>query len=257
MSVATEALNRLRSQIQAGFLIRGPVIQNGIYSFTLPGLEADYTIGVPDSPELQEFLRSHEFENAIMRQVRIGAAVLDIVGFSQLSDEQQFLLIARYQTLVRAVIVGRPVRKLISIGDGTIFVFEEAEIPRMLEHLLAIDHELAGYNLDFGHDGLTIERRIGVHVGLAYRVRDINGEENYIGTGMNLAQRVSTLVPIGEDYKAAPFELKSTLYISQDAANAFRPGGLPYGVELGDAGTKEVKHGVYVHAYAVRRATQA
>ena len=257
MSVASRQLEELRSQIRAGFLVDEHREEGGVHYFHFPALEHTYSLGVPASPALQEFMASQEYQDAVMVPVTVGVALLDIVGFSNQPDDVQFKMIMRYQSLIRAAIKGKAIRKLISIGDGTIFVFEEASIPAMPQTLFDLDHELAGFNLDFGNDGVPeINRRIGVHVGTAYRIRDINGDENYIGTAMNLAQRVSTCVPTGEAAEKAAFELQSTIYVSDDAREAFAKAGLPLGFVLNDAGSRAIKHGQTIHVFAMQKHTK-
>ena len=258
MGIANRQLEELRSQIQAGFLIDTHQLQNSVHYFHFPALEHTYTLRVPDSPDLQAFMASPAYQDALMVPVTVGAALLDIVGFSSQPNDVQFKMIVRYQSLIRAALKGKNVRKLISIGDGTIFVFDEASISTMPKTLFELDHELAGFNLDFGNDGVPeINRRIGVHISLAYRIKDINGDENYIGTAMNLAQRVSTCVPTGEDEENTPFDLRSTIYVSAEACQAFQQNGLPPDFVLNDAGDKPIKDGQTFHVFAMQKATGA
>ena len=164
-------------------------------------------------------------------------------------------MIVRYQCLARDALKRTAPRKLISIGDGTIFVFDETAMKEVPEYLLAIDHALAGFNLDFMGDGVPeINWRIGVHVGNAYVFKDINGEDNYIGTGVNLAQRVSTCVP-DHGQAGVPFELDSTIYVSQAARDAFLTAGVGPNIEFHDAGDHTVKKTHVGHVFAMRKIT--
>lgn len=256
MCIADKQLEELRSQVQGGFLIQSHKVEGGVHHFCFPSLEHNYTLGVPESPALRTFLESPEFQDALLVPVTIGVAMLDIVGFSSQPDDVQFKMIVRYQCLVHAALKGKSIRKMISIGDGTIFIFDEDHIGNMPQWLYEIDHELAGYNLDFGNDGVPqIEGRIGLHVGEAYRIKDVNGEENYIGTAVNLAQRVSTCVPTGRDGEQAPFDLQSTIYVSAAAYKVFAQKGIPQGFVFNDAGVKTVKHGEKIHVYAMQKYT--
>ena len=125
----------------------------------------------------------------------------------------------------------------------------------MPECMLAIDHAIAGFNLDFKWDGVPeILHRMGAHVGMGYCFRDINGDQNYVGTGINMAQRVSTLVPNLDDPQI-PLELKSPIYVSGEAKGEFESRGLPPDIGLYDAGMQTVKHGATIHAYAMHRVT--
>lgn len=256
MGVKERQLEELRRQLASGFLIAEHREDNGVHHFVLPALEySAYTISVPDGPEVRNFLASDEFTRAVMRPVRIGVALLDLVGFSANADETQLKLIVRYQCEVRKAIADFKIARLLSIGDGTIFIFADGDIGSMPECLLAIDHAIGGFNLDFKWDGVPeIVHRIGAHVGMGYCFRDINGDQNYVGTGINMAQRVSTLVPDPDD-ESVPFDLKSPIYVSEQAKAEFESRGLSTGIVFHDAGTRSVKHGVSVHAYAVGRIT--
>ena len=239
MPHAQDQLKALKRQFAQGFQFRTHQVVNGVHRFTLPALEFEYVVEVPDCPEVREFVESAQFNAARLQQHRIAAALLDIVGFSRQPDEQQLLMLVRYQNLVRQALQGVPVRKMISIGDGTIFIFAEPDIVSVPEYLARIDHELAGFNLDIMGDSPEITWRIGSHVGPAHLFRDINGEENYVGTGVNLAQRVSVCVPNPGD--PVPAELNSTIYVTDDAYHAFQEAGAPGDFVFTDAGPKEVK----------------
>lgn len=251
MSVATDRMDALRSKIEDGFLIQGHFEKDGVHHFVLPALEYDnYLISVPDCQEVRTFLASGAFQRAQMRPVKLGVALLDLVGFSGNPDEVQLKLIVRYQCEARKAASGFSVSKMISIGDGTIFVFEGDAIHQMPDFLIVLDHAIAGFNLDWKWDGVPeIERRVGVHVGSGYCFRDINGEINYVGTGVNLAQRVSTCVP--DPGAHAPFDLNSPVYVSEAAKQEFESHPLPSGVRFNDAGIRDCKHGLRIRVFAM------
>jgi hypothetical protein len=256
MSVATEALRGLRDQIAAGFLVQDYRVEGGIHHFVLPALEYDhYNISVPDCTEVRSFVASDQFAKARMQPIKLGVALLDLVGFSANPEDVQLRLIVRYQCQVRRAVSGFAISKMISIGDGTIFVFEEAAIGQMPEFLIALDHAIGSFNLDWKWDGVPeIVHRIGVHVGSGYRFLDINGDTNYVGPGVNLAQRVSTCVP--DSGEAVDFKLDSPIYVSEAAKREFELGALPEGVQFNDAGIRDVKHGVRIHVHAMVRVTR-
>ncbi|GAJ00466.1 unnamed protein product, partial [marine sediment metagenome] len=237
MSVGQKQINDLKEQISSGFLVSQYTVSDGMHRFILPALEYDkYEIAVPDGPAIREFVNSEEFKKAQMKPHKFGVALLDIVGFSKNPDDIQLKMIVRYQCLVRGVLKDTPVKRIISIGDGSIFVFAEADIPNMPKYLYSVDHALAGFNLDFGADNMPkIEWRIGVHVGRAYVFRDINGQTNYIGTAVNLAQRVSTCVPDSWNNNM-DFRAKSTIYVSEEAYNEFVSNGLNEEFDFLDTG---------------------
>lgn len=181
-------------------------------------------------------------------------ALLDLVGFSKNTDEIQLKLIVRYQCEVRKALRDFEVARTLSIGDGTIFIFEGDQILRMPDCILAIDHAIGGFNLDNRGNGVPeISHRIGVHVGSAYYFLDYNQTPNYIGSGVNIAQRVSTCVPTE---RTPDFHANSTIYVSDDAKNEFERNGVPDYIDFYDVGPQKVKHDEYVHAYAMWRTTR-
>jgi len=256
MGVAQDQLQQLVDQVNAGFLIQGYRKEGGVHHFVLPALEYDsYTISVPDSPDVRSFVASDQFSRARMQPIKLGVALLDLVGFSANPEDVQFKLIVRYQCQVRRAVSRFAISKMISIGDGTIFVFEADSIKQMPEFLIALDHAISSFNLDWKWDGVPeIVHRIGVHVGTGYRFIDINGDTNYVGPGVNLAQRVSTCVP--DSAGGVDFDLNSPIYVSEAAKQEFELSALPDGVQFNDAGVRDAKHGVRIHVFAMVRITR-
>jgi len=257
LSIQRDSLNNLREQIASGFLIAEHREEGGVHHFILPALEYNaYTISIPDGAEVRKYIASDEFARAKMVPIKIGVALLDLVGFSANADEVQLKMIVRYQCEVRKAIGKFSVTRMLSIGDGTIFIFEDNAISSMPECMMAIDHAIAGFNLDSKWDGVPeIIHRMGAHVGMGYCFRDINRDQNYIGTGVNMAQRISTLVPDMDDQSIC-FELRSPIYVSIDAKAEYENRGLPAGIRFFDAGVQPVKHGIRVHVYALCRETK-
>ncbi len=256
MGVSQSQLKELKNQVNAGFKISNYNFENGNHNFFLPSLERDWEITVPDSEDIQNYIRSEEFEKSRLIPKKFCFALLDIVGFSKHNDETQFKLLVRYQCEIRRALKGIICEKLISIGDGTIFVFPESEIPRIPEYLFSIDHAISGYNLDFSREtGVEISIRIGVHVGNAYVFNDINEEKNYVGTGINLAQRVSTFVPTKLD-RRRNFKANSPIYVSENAYQEFRKYCSDEEYSFWDAGDKEDKHGNKIRCYAFHKITK-
>lgn len=255
MELSKKLLKNLKNQLDAGFLISDWSFEKGIYYFTLPALEYEnYSMGIPESPEVKSFVESKKFKDFLMKPRKVGVALLDLIGFSSNTDDIQLKMIVRYQCEIRKTNI--PCSKLISIGDGTIFIFEEPHIQDMPKYLFKIDHAIAGYNLDFGLDNVpNISHRIGVHVGKAYLFKDINGDKNYIGSGINMAQRVSTCVPdvINSD---VALEANSTIYLSDEAYKEFTK-TTNNEITYYDQGEREVKHGIKIRVYSMQKITKA
>ncbi len=254
MSKAEEQIREMRSQLHEGHKVYEYWKDGSMHHFVFPALEYDdYIISVPDGPEVRKFLSSPEYQDNQMKAVVVGVALLDIVSFSSLPDETQLKLIVRYQQKVREGVNGYSVARMLPIGDGTIFVFEGNQISSMIECLYSVTHAIDGYNLDWsGDDVPEIAYRIGIHVGHAFRAKDINRDHNYVGTGMNMAQRVSTCVP-DRNASGLPFFLNSPIYASEEARIELEKRGMPERIAFTDAGHHEVKHGVYIHVHAVNK----
>jgi len=125
--------------------------------------------------------------------------------------------------------------KYISTGDGMIVVFDDHP-----ENLIPIVFGIQDRLQELKRaEGRVIGVRIGLHSGPIFKYTDINGNQNFAGSGMNLAQRVMSLGESGhilaseEGYRhmgEAYSDLKS------------------YFVLVGD---REVKHGEVIKIYNV------
>jgi hypothetical protein len=188
MSVAEWQLGQLRQQLAAGFTISDYWSRGDAVVFVLGGLEMPWAVAVRHSPQLLHFMTSEEFLLAQRQECRVTAALLDIIRFSSPSTAFQYDLIVRYQCIIRQAMSTRC--HLIPIGDGTVFVWE-GDNTGVMPCLVNIYRAIEDYNNSFEE---TILWRMGVHVGAAFRFRDINGCINYVGEGLNLAQRVSATV---------------------------------------------------------------
>lgn len=252
MNFAKECIQNLKNQINNGFLISDWYKDGNKYIFIIPALEhSNYTIGVPDGKEVEDFFASEIFKKGLMKPVNVGIILIDLIGFSKNPDDTQLKMIVRYQCEVRKAIKEYDVSSLISIGDGTILVFEENNIKDLVNCLLEIKKKITEFNSNFNSNNIPeIDYRIGVHIGNAFRYKDINKEYNYVGTGINIAQRVSTCVPSSNE-KNKSNKLNSHIYVSKEAKNELNKYPIPKSVSFFDAREREVKHKVKIHVYAL------
>jgi hypothetical protein len=107
--------------------------------------------------------------------------MIDIVGYSTLSEEGQFQAISRLTEVVKQtdVIGASGDRIFLPTGDGMAVGFH-GRPARPLE--LASQIHLA-----YGPQRNKL--KIGIHSGIAFEIPDINGNMNIAGSGINLAQR--------------------------------------------------------------------
>src|SRR5205807_2674684 len=112
--------------------------------------------------------------------------LIDVVGYSKLSDNDQIELLQGLNQIVRsaecfrtAAAAGKLIR--VPTGDGmTLLFFRSPEEP--VRCALEISRALHGHPL--------FQVRMGVHSGPVNRVTDVNDKTNIAGSGINMAQRV-------------------------------------------------------------------
>ena len=121
---------------------------------------------------------------------------LDIVEYSQRSVAEQIALKERFNAVLTEAITGVPTddRIILDTGDGAAVSFlGDPE-----------DTLFAGMSLRdavSGQDATTgprLQIRVGVNLGPVRLVKDINGNNNIIGDGINVAQRVMSFAEPGQ-----------------------------------------------------------
>ena len=156
----------------------------------------------------------------------------DLVGYTLLSNKEQHRCVQRLKQIVRstpeysraldaAQLICSPT------GDGmALAFFDDVRAPvRCATEITQALRESGGPDL-----------RMGVHSGPVYREADINGNPNFAGSGVNLAQRVM-------DCGDAGHILLSDVHAGLLGEFAeFQP-------HLRDLGRTEVKHGLQLHLF--------
>jgi class 3 adenylate cyclase len=168
----------------------------------------------------------------VKEQIQLEVAhvlFIDIVGYSQLSINEQRAVVDELTTIVRgsdqyqkAEGAGRLIK--IPTGDGMALVFytsQEAPAQCAIEISGALK----------AHPRLQV--RMGVHSGPVSGVIDVNGHANLAGAGLNIAQRVMDCGDAGH--------ILVSKHVAEDLEEYehWRP-------LLHDLGTCEVKHGMRV-----------
>jgi class 3 adenylate cyclase len=119
-----------------------------------------------------------------------GFFFIDIVGFSRGTDAaQQREKITALNAIIQRSL-GEPVQEVACLptGDGALIAFP-GNMQRPYELAVAVHHGLAEYNRERKR-GQQILVRIGLHMGEAFHVRDITGNDNICGPGIVIARRL-------------------------------------------------------------------
>ena len=159
---------------------------------------------------------------------------MDIVGYSPEPIDRQADLLSDLQKLVgecKEFQRAQAKNDLISLatGDGMALVFLRDTLAPVRCAL-----EVAGLLRDHPR----IRLRMGIHSGQVVRHVDINGKENVVGDGINLAQRVMDCGDAGH------------ILISQAIADVLNRVSEWQGC-LQDLGVREVKHREQIHLYSL------
>ncbi|HTQ73493.1 MAG TPA: adenylate/guanylate cyclase domain-containing protein [Burkholderiales bacterium] len=121
---------------------------------------------------------------------------LDIVEYSQRSVAEQIALKERFNQVLTEAIAGVPTddRIILDTGDGAAVSFlgdpEDTLFAGMSLRDAVSGQEAAG--------GPRLQIRVGVNLGPVRLVKDINGNPNIIGDGINVAQRIMSFAEPGQ-----------------------------------------------------------
>jgi TolB-like protein/integral membrane sensor domain MASE1/class 3 adenylate cyclase/Flp pilus assembly protein TadD len=157
---------------------------------------------------------------------------IDVAGYSKLSNNEQIELLQELNQIVRSTDCFRSAEasgKLnrVPTGDGMALLFF-----RSPEEPVRCALEISRILQEHPH----LQVRMGVHSGPVNRVRDVNDKTNFVGSGINVAQRVLDCGDAGHILLSA--------HIAEDLAQ-YRHWE-PY---LHDLGECEVKHGLRLHLF--------
>ena len=121
---------------------------------------------------------------------------LDIVGYSKMSVTGQISLKERFNRYLSAAIEDIPIadRIILDTGDGAAINFL-GDIEEALKAALTLREKLLSEDPDLAH---PLQVRMGINLGPVRLVRDINGQPNIVGDGINVAQRVMGFADAGQ-----------------------------------------------------------
>ena len=139
---------------------------------------------------------------------------IDIAGYSQLGVSDQIKLKQKFNEVLAGSLVDMEARDrvVIDTGDGAAIAFLD-DPERALFAAIAI----------FDNVG-QLPVRMGINLGPVYLSKDINGQDNVIGDGINVAQRVMSFANKGELLVSRSF-YEVALLLSGDYASMFQSRG--------------------------------
>src|SRR5688572_2213232 len=164
------------------------------------------------------------------RQTRVCSVLfIDIVGYSMRTVAEQLELKHACNELLTQALgeVGEQERILLDTGDGAAVTFLGAPENALFVALRSRDS--AG----------DLSLRLGVNLGPVRQVHDLNGKDNIVGDGINVAQRVMSFCEPGELLVSRSF-YEVACRLATDYVNLFIP-----------KGAQDDKHGRVHELYAL------
>lgn len=130
------------------------------------------------------------------RTIMCSVLFLDIVEYSKKSVTGQISLKDRFNSYLSAAISSVPItdRIILDTGDGAAINFL-GDVEDALKTALSLRESML--NEDVGIDPPLLVR-VGINLGPVRLVRDINGQPNIVGDGINVAQRVMGFADVGQ-----------------------------------------------------------
>jgi hypothetical protein len=161
----------------------------------------------------------------------------DMVGYTKLSVAKQIELKAQFNSLISGLIghVGEENRIILDTGDGAAIGFMQHP-----EDALDVAMRFRAAVTANGHRSYPdLKVRAGIHLGPVNIVKDMNGQLNMVGDGINDAQRIMSFAGVDQIYVSrAYFDVISRL--TADSARLFKY-----------YGTQKDKHGREHQVYQV------
>jgi len=127
-------------------------------------------------------------EESGSKTIMCSVFFLDIVGYSKKSVTGQISLKERFNHYLTSAIQDVPIadRIILDTGDGAAINFL-GDIEEALKAALSLREMLLSEDPEIEH---PLQVRMGINLGPVRLVRDINGQPNIVGDGINVAQRV-------------------------------------------------------------------
>ena len=141
----------------------------------------------------------------------------DLIGFSKLSVAGQIAAKERFNQHLAEAIDDYPVdqRIVLDSGDGASVAFLSDPEPALVVAL-----RLRAFGRELGADAM----RIGINLGPARIVQDLNGHRNLVGDGINTAERVMSFAPPGGIFVSRSY-YEAVSRLTDSYGTAFSPIG--------------------------------
>lgn len=182
-----------------------------------------YYIDKPE-PQIEKVLKSirpgHPY---FLKAQEYGIILIDVKGFSTKDTYDQINIVNYLYAIISYVLAvsnyrskGRPT--IVTTGDGCYIIYPSYEAPVI--PLMAINYRNA-YSLAPGKTSHTLRSlynediRICCHIGPAIQLRDITGNVNFIGEGMNDCARLGNV----RSSQYSDYDEKNDIIVSDKAHN--------------------------------------
>lgn len=135
-------------------------------------------------------------ERANNKTIMCSVLFLDIPNYSRMSVSGQIELKERFNAYLSSVISRVPLadRIILDTGDGAAINFL-GDVEDALKVALALDGYLHTADPEIEP---RLSLRMGINLGPVRLTRDINGQPNIVGDGINVAQRIMAFADIGQ-----------------------------------------------------------
>lgn len=169
--------------------------------------------------------------------------MLDIVGYSKKSVSDQITTKEAFNAMLANAIQNVPVndRVILDTGDGAAVTFL-GDIEDALKAVLAFRESLLGEGASMDPPLLV---RMGINLGPVRLVKDINGQPNIVGDGINVAQRIMGFAESGQILVSRSY-FDAASRLSQEYAGMFY-----------NEGTRADKHDREHEIYAIGQPGEA
>lgn len=130
------------------------------------------------------------------KTIMCSVLFLDIVAYSKKSVTAQIAQKELFNTMLANAISGVPVndRVILDTGDGAAITFL-GDVEDALKAVLAFRESLLGEGANMDPPLLV---RMGINLGPVRLIKDINGQPNIVGDGINVAQRIMGFAKSGQ-----------------------------------------------------------
>ncbi len=155
------------------------------------------------------------------RTTTAAVLFLDIVGYTKQSDSKQLELKKQFNQLLTDSLtpLGSGERIMLDTGDGAAIGFLQPPTDALESAVHFRTHLIANKHYDYPE----LRVRVGIHLGPVSLVKDMNGQMNMLGDGINSAQRVMSFAGLDQIFVSrAYFDFVSSMSDEYDDLFRYR-----------------------------------